>query len=131
MSSGRDWIANKLRGNAPPPVAPPYTSWPPTSSPVYTPPPVQQQQPQPPADPNAKITALDAVRRFRGKASVNERERCPECGSNNYFTRKGQSMTTEHGVATPKPHCLDCGYPIIQSGSPTGELGLLAAASEE
>lgn len=45
--------------------------------------------------------------------------RCPECNGPNYFARD----TTENGMKmrTPaSPHCWDCGFPIIQSGSQHG-----------
>ena len=41
---------------------------------------------------------------------------CPGCGSINYFSRAGG---VTRGPA-PAPHCYDCGYPTIQTGSPMG-----------
>lgn len=41
---------------------------------------------------------------------------CPNCGSLNYFSR---ATGVTRGPA-PAPHCYDCGYPTVQTGSPNG-----------
>ena len=43
--------------------------------------------------------------------SANQTATCPECGSSNYMA-----------VQNAAPRCLDCGYPVQQSGSRYGSL---------
>lgn len=54
-------------------------------------------------------------------AAGNVEGQCPECGSNNYFSR----MYAENGTRLrnpPAPQCHDCGFPLVQSGSQGGAL---------
>jgi hypothetical protein len=35
---------------------------------------------------------------------------CPDCGGQNYFAPKAGGRMTQNGLATPAPHCFDCGF---------------------
>lgn len=123
-----NWFAKKLGGGEVPPQQSPAPAYPgQTSAPAQYP----AQQPQaapvdPEHDPNApSVTNLlrDPARSEQAsKARKVEHDRCPGCGSNNYFSRK----FGEGGVPLsmpPKGECFDCGYPTIQYGSRMGEGG--------
>lgn len=122
--SAADWYARKLGGGqAPAPVAP---SHPPTTQSPYarlpyqpTPQqgqPYQEQQYQPPEE--APVEAGEDGSWFQQMATraasakrpptvkAKETYNCPECGSNNFFTR---ASTRKRGPA-PAPHCTECGY---------------------
>lgn len=48
---------------------------------------------------------------------------CPECGSNQYFSRSngdGGHMMSNGVMAYPKPECFACGYPRQQGAIGTG-----------
>lgn len=126
--STSDWFAKKLG------TQPPQPSAPGPQAPAYQPPAQQPQQvpPQQPADPNkppppgAPGTLSHALQdpnlQTKGdQAARTEHELCPACNSNNYFSRTNALGGV--GVA-PRKHCYDCGYPLVQYGSPTGEGGL-------
>lgn len=122
-----NWFEKKLGVDAPaPPAAPPTPQYPPQpSAPAQYP--AAQQPPEDPAnDPNApsvsNLIRNPEMAARASKALKVEVERCPGCGSTNYFSRKfGQG-----GVPLsmpPKGQCFDCGYPTIQYGSQMGEGG--------
>ena len=104
--SNANWWANKLGAQTPKqqqqqiPVAPPQQV-------PYTPP---QQQPNVPVnyDPSSDQLVTKAV-------SARRNDRCPDCGSGNYFAPQG----------TQRMRCYDCGYPVSQTGSgmPSGSTG--------
>jgi len=51
-----------------------------------------------------------------GKAHKIDREPCPECGSNQYYSR---TEGVRRGPP-PAPHCYNCGYNgMFQQGDPT------------
>jgi hypothetical protein len=128
VSNGANWFAQKL-GTAPAPAQP--TPAPAAQAQAR---PVQHQQPQtqepvdPEDDPNApSVTNLlrnEQHAERASKARKYETDRCPGCGSANYFSRN----FIEGGVArrgpAPTPQCFDCGYPTIQYGSAMGEGGM-------
>lgn len=92
--SNADWWAKKL-GNPPQqPQARPINMPTPASQQPMTP----YRQPQQPTNPAIQ--------------SATQNESCPECGGNNY-------MSPQRNIA---PRCIDCGYPISQSGSRYGSL---------
>lgn len=68
-------------------------------------------------DPNAEVSMADLLRRTpreipkKARATREERTECPECGSGNVFTG------VAHETGRKKPHCYDCGWPLLQSGS--------------
>lgn len=107
-----DWYARRLQQPAPPP---------PTNLP-QAPLPQPQQAPAPPppgAEPESLSDALanPYTTSRGGQAAKTEHGSCPECGSTNFFSRSN----TDGG----KPRCYDCGYPVVQFGSPTGDGGLM------
>lgn len=126
--SASDWWARKLGGGGQQPSAParPWSPQPPPSQQGYgtwppTPPPAQPQQPypqqqeeddEPEGQPEGLSGALQMKKGWRkaSRAAKHETGSCPECGSGNYFS----SDTTRKGG---QPHCFDCGYPLMQSGS--------------
>lgn len=95
--SNADWFARKLQGAQPTSTVRPTPApmAPPSQLPM-TPMPQQFQQTQDPA-------------RLAQSASLTER--CPDCGSGNYFS-----------VQNSQARCYDCGYPISQQGSKYGSL---------
>lgn len=125
--SSANWFAKKLGGEAPPPQQQtPAPQYPPQPSAPAQYPAAQQPPAEPGHDPNeASVTNLlrDPVKAEQAsRARRLEQDRCPGCGSSNYFSRKyGQG-----GVPLsmpPKGECFDCGYPTIQYGSKLGEGG--------
>jgi hypothetical protein len=68
--------------------------------------PLQYQQPQ--QMPQVTIENLFGAMGFwrGGKAHQIDREPCPECGSNQYYSR---SQGARRGPP-PAPHCYNCGY---------------------
>lgn len=84
-------------------------------------------QPTPGAIPMTEageVPAPIAIQMWRGTPDAQQEQyHCPECGSGNYFSlSNAEPKMTQNGPATPKPHCFDCGYPVVQSGSGTGVL---------
>lgn len=120
-----DWWQRRLGGGAPAPR--PTAPMPPTT------PSQPQQQPSPyapgqqlvtpdPPETDRKLTGVDDFRAVLesatttkgGQAARLETNRCPLCDGGNYFSRTS-------GLGKPAaPHCWDCGYPLVQYGSPTG-----------
>lgn len=107
MSS--DWYARRLaRGRQAPPQqyqAPP---------PVYQ----QQQMRQPPPgyiprpDPHSVKTTIENLWGQMlgwqgGKAHKIDPDPCPQCGSNQYFSRTGAEVRRG---PPPAPHCFSCGF---------------------
>jgi hypothetical protein len=102
------WWASKLgsQQKAPslPPVSPPP---PPRLPPAY--------QPTPQTAPSLQVTSdnlAEATTLWQGgEASRTETQRCPQCGSDHYFSRSNSGATvTTSGMAAPAPRCYDCGY---------------------
>jgi ribosomal protein L37E len=90
-----NWWASKLASNTPQaPQGRPVNN-------VPMPPSQQPMAPMPSFQPQAQ----------RGLPSSSQTASCPDCGSSNYMS-----------VQNTKPRCLDCGYPIEQSGSRYGSL---------
>lgn len=93
-----DWWAQKLAQQTPQA---------PVGRPAGLPPMPPSQQPMavmPQFQPQAAPTNATAQ-------SASQTDTCPNCGSSNYMA-----------VAGTKPRCLDCGYPVEQSGSRFGSL---------
>lgn len=97
----------------PPAVAPVPTQYAPESA-------VQQGSVEDEASLSAALQN-DAYQPQKAIAHRTETGRCPACDSPNWFTGAvvGQS---------PRPHCYDCGYPMVQTGSGMGALGHVANA---
>ena len=91
--SNADWWAKKLAERAPTPPRDVNLPTPPSQVPMtpYTPP--------QPAKPVVRAQSASLT------------DRCPDCGSDNYFGFNGS-----------KPRCYECGYPMEQSGSKYGSL---------
>lgn len=113
MSS--DWWARKL-GNAPAaaPQQPSYPQYPTTQQPSHRPPPMGGGDTQ-----HIQVTKDNVVelagRWQGGQGTKTETQRCPSCGSGDYFSRANVSgsrtINTNSGVAAhAAPHCFDCGY---------------------
>lgn len=92
MASNADWFARRLQGVQPSQPLPPLVA--PSQTPMT---------PMPTAQP-----AQDPARLAQ---SASLTDRCPDCGSTNYFA-----------VQNAQARCYDCGYPISQSGSKYGSL---------
>jgi hypothetical protein len=77
-----------------------------------------QQQQAPLQQPPVTIENLwGAMHQWRGgPAHKIDREPCPQCGSNQYFSR----AVSKHGPP-PAPHCYNCGYNdgLFTQGEPT------------
>ena len=83
------------------------------------------QQPYTPPDPGDPYGHQKGIWNWQGnlKGGLGETlstGACPECGSNQYFSRAGSGgVTTPNGVVYPAPECFECGYPRLQ-----GNLGV-------
>lgn len=114
----QSWYARKIaqmRGQQAPgqqayrPMAPsPTPSLQPRSEPVQ-----YQQPPQIPLEmltPEqqwaVKLTEAARSAVMKGEAHRTDRDPCPRCGSNQYFSR----VTTNKRMPPPAPHCYNCGY---------------------
>lgn len=99
MSTGNWWV--KKLGN--PAQTPPTV--PPLSTPTRVP-------PMPPATPVQGETLSETGLAWRGgDATRTETARCPNCGSDLYFSRSnGGTTVTSGGLASPAPRCYACGY---------------------
>lgn len=110
-----DWYTRKLGGGSQSPA--------PAAQPAYRPPATPQpmggaQQPQaPPAESLSEALANPNTQSKGGPAARTEKSLCPSCSSNNYFSRSNAEGA--------RPRCYDCGYPVVQFGSETGEGGSL------
>ena len=91
-----DWWANKLAGTTP--AAP-------VGRPANLPPMPPSQQPM------AVMPNFQPTQPSIQLPSMSQTATCPDCGSANYMA-----------VQNTAPRCLDCGYPIQQSGSRYGSL---------
>ena len=100
--TNNDWWSKKLSGNQTPRQAPPIA---PNPQVPYMPPP-QQPNVQVNYDPQQDQLVTRAV-------SARNNDRCPGCGSGNYFAPQG----------TQRMRCYDCGYPVVQSGTGAGSTG--------
>ena len=111
-SDSSSWYARRFGRAAPQPQQRP-------SYPQQQPPPgyvpggynhPQQQQPQQQV-PQEKVTIDNfwgAMQQWRGgKAHKIDSEPCPECGSNNYYSRTGEGPRRG---PPPAPHCFNCGF---------------------
>jgi predicted nucleic-acid-binding Zn-ribbon protein len=110
MATDSGWWARKLNQGQPPPEN------------VYAPSPYQQapmpaqQYVQAPVAPQSFAEAIQAVQQgllptYGSEAARTEHNRCPSCGSENYFSRRnGGAVTTQRGMASPAPQCYGCGY---------------------
>ena len=122
--SAADWYARKLGRGAPAAPVAPRTSTPPTGPAPWAPQPYQptpQQgtpyQAQQPEVHESEVTPGEgswfqqmAQRGAAGKNTPTKKAKeiytCPNCGSNNFFTR---ASTASRGPA-PAPLCTECGY---------------------
>jgi ribosomal protein L37E len=76
-----------------------------------TPAPRPAAMPMPPSQmPMAPMPQIQKPVTTRAQSAA-QTQTCPECGSNNYLSVQGA-----------KPRCIDCGYPVEQSGSRYGAL---------
>jgi len=91
--SNSDWYAKKLGNQVPQQSS--------QQLPSLIPPSQKPMAPMPSFQPQAQ----------RGLPSSSQTATCPDCGSSNYMA-----------VQNTKARCLDCGYPIEQSGSRYGSL---------
>ena len=141
-----NWWANKI-ATAPRPASP--LPGPPMGGNPYPPAPFQPapQAPQHPVetyDPDPTTMAGLFRNKFgmsmwdwqgnpRGGAGETQRVgSCPACGSPRYFSKSGQTVTNSNTgvVATPRPECMECGYPNEQGalGVPVASQGPVRAA---
>lgn len=146
MPSASDWWARAM-GRAAQPSAPPPGS---TAAPRTYPgaPPYQQAPPpgeQPPiqglysydaqtgaqvADDGHVAMLINAAAQTGGSRAAREgSSNCPHCNSGNYFARN----RTENGAPMrnpASPRCYDCGYPVLQAGSPGGPANTVRPSGE-
>lgn len=123
-----DWYARKLGQQQPqqpqqvqhphnyPPVAPRAPGQP--AAPI--PAPGHQQAPQvppehdhvAPAAPDGQMHIGDAIRVWKGgEGHRKETQRCPDCGSDHFFTRSGSGIMGAGGrLVQPAPICMTCGW---------------------
>ena len=114
MSDTAAWLARKLaqqKANAPAKPA----SHPPVNNPgpEYGRNVIARQQMQPGVKPHFDSLGEALASGYvpeNSQAVKQELDRCPNCGSNNFFSRRAESKYTERGMASPSPHCFDCGY---------------------
>lgn len=95
MTNTADWFAKKLQQQQP--QAPTART---------------QSVPQAPSQvPMTPFVAPQVQNPASRAVSASQTATCPDCGSSNYMS-----------VQNTAPRCLDCGYPIQQSGSRFGAL---------
>lgn len=92
--NSQSWWASKIG------VAPSRPSTPPSGPPA----PAYPMPAQPVSVPVRYDSASDEATRAQSQVL---RDRCPDCGSGNYFAASRET----------KPRCFDCGYPVVQSTS--------------
>jgi hypothetical protein len=51
-----------------------------------------------------------------------EKEPCPSCGLDTYFSRRFLGSWNDEDRPNPAPQCYACGFPLVQQGSESGEL---------
>lgn len=107
MEHDPNWYAQKLGGKAPAqPQAYQQPQYPVQQPQVPAQYPVQQQPPQP----QIKVTAENFKQAMNywqgGEATKTERQPCPKCGSNHYYSRSQGNL---RGPA-PAPMCFECGF---------------------
>jgi hypothetical protein len=124
MTDTNSWWARKL-GRAPAEAPSSPNSYAPTGyaptnygAPAQAPP--QQWQPPPePTGPPATWIEDPSVpggkrlnwREWRGgRANIEEKETCPNCGSTNFFSLRSESKVTAAGRVAPAPQCFECSY---------------------
>jgi len=66
-------------------------------------------------DDRVEIPITEAIASNRWKGGEGAREtrttgHCPNCGSNNYFSRSADKKMTASGMMAPAPHCFACGH---------------------
>lgn len=108
----RSWYERNL-GNPAPRSVPGQQSYP-TQQQVYTPSlrKAQQQEEGQVALENGDILGATAAWKG-GIATRTENQQCPQCNSQNYFTRlqgSGTQVVGENGTARAASTCFDCNY---------------------
>src|SRR4051794_19979841 len=105
-----DWYARRLaraRTEAPQ-QRPQYQQQGPPAYQQQRPPPGYNPAPDPHSVPTTIGNLWDQMQGWRGgKAHKVDPDPCPQCGSNQYFSRTGAEV--RRGPA-PAPHCFGCGY---------------------
>lgn len=122
MSDSQSWYQRKLaavRQQAPPPPQPQQVR------PLQEIPPNQQQQfvqfqPQGQQVPRGAVNMgnfWDMMQLWKGgKAHQIDRDPCPECGSDQYYSR----TSGPRRGPPPAPHCFQCGYNgLFEQGLPS------------
>lgn len=129
------WWANRLPGR---PSEPPGGAQPPGQGftqagpvPGYT-----QAQVQPQIDGGQVASQLSASQMMEAYRAgqiqtqggdgvrAGETESCPSCRSPNFFRRDHTEGGMLRRGPAPAPHCMDCGYPLVQAGSGLGGSGI-------
>lgn len=112
MSEG--WWARKLA--QPEPQRPQQTTYAPMAPTAPQSPAVPMQTPQQqwrPANFTEAVRAVEAgvLPTHGAEAARTEQQRCPNCGSPHYFSRRNTGgVTTQRGMAAPAPQCYACNY---------------------
>jgi hypothetical protein len=113
-----DWWSKKLAGEKP---STPRVSPTPPTQPVIRLPATQQTVPQeqqrqevlnPNRAPTENISMGEAIRLWKG-GEAHRRDgglTCPDCGSNNVFSRTGRGANSMVNGAQPAPRCFECGW---------------------
>jgi hypothetical protein len=120
-----NWFAKKLGAPQPPQQS---------RQEPYRPVPGNSQVPPPDTSKNdryedwSQALADPTVWEGKGQAAKHEHDRCPGCGSNNYFSRNFTEGGAPRRGPAPTPSCFDCGYPTVQYGSDLGEGGSIQSA---
>ena len=112
-----DWWSKKLAGEKP--TAPRVSPTPPIQPVIKFPPvqqPAQQQGRQDLLNPDRaateNITMGEAIRLWKG-GEAQRRDgglSCPDCGSNNVYSRTGRGANSMVNGAQPAPRCFECGW---------------------
>lgn len=84
--------------------------------PQYQPPPQYEQPQQRPPVTIANLWDAMQVWNKGGQAHKIDREPCPQCGSNQFYSRTSGARRGP----PPAPHCYNCGYNgMFEQGDPT------------
>jgi hypothetical protein len=102
-------------------------------NPVSTPLTGTQWQPKSAAENPQNVSDVLPIWHWQGKEGAAETQRigaCPNCHSNNYFSRStGSQINTNTGqMVPPAPECFECGYPR-QQGALAGSAAIEGPAA--
>lgn len=125
--SAKDWYARKLnvappqqqQHNLPPMVGSPSTPAAHVGAPI--PAPMHQHvRGGFVAGPDGKVDMVSTAATWSGGKGNADAERCPNCGKESMFGHTAAATGIVGRSMAPARQCYECGYPVVQFGSPNG-----------